>query len=93
MRLLIDDVFTRASQPFWKAGLSAFVGAALLYLVLPLPEAMSVREQVLILGSLQAAAIILALLIVRIRRLRRGLEFDLGARRPRRRLTPEQFLD
>ena len=42
---------------YWQAGLLAFVVSAVLFLALPLPEALSVQQQVLALKALQLAAV------------------------------------
>ena len=62
---------------YWQAGLLAFVVSAVLFLALPLPEALSVQQQVLALKALQLAAVSTACIVVLLRTRRRGLQFDL----------------
>lgn len=81
----------------WKSGLAGFVGSTILFMALPLPEALPIREQVAILLVVQVAGVLGAVLWVRIRDRKSAFPFDLrpGSPRPgspqRRRI--DQFLD
>lgn len=51
----------------WQAGLLTFIGSAILFVGLPLPAALTIREQVGVLLVFQAFATALAMLIAWIR--------------------------
>ena len=70
----------------WQAGLLAFIGSAILFLGLPLPPTITIREQVLVLVVFQGIATGLAMLIawLRMRRNNTPRHLDIVSRRKKR---------
>ena len=62
---------------YWQAGLLAFVVSAILFPALPVPEGLSIPQQVLALLALQLAAVSTACIVVLLRTRSGSLQFDL----------------
>lgn len=69
----------------WQAGLLAFIGSAILFLGMPLPATLTIREQVLALLAFQAVATALAMVVAWLRTRRRiSPTVDIVSRRKKR---------
>ena len=69
----------------WQAGLLAFIGSAILFLGIPLPATLTIREQVLALLAFQAVATALAMVVAWLRTRRRiSPTVDIVSRRKKR---------
>jgi hypothetical protein len=69
----------------WQAGLLAFIGSTVLFLGVPLPAALTLREQVSALVAFQAIATVIAMLIAWLRTYpQRSQTFDIVSRRKKR---------
>ncbi len=62
---------------YWRAALLGFLGAAVVFMLLPVPATLAIPSQILILLALQLAGIGVGLAAVRLRRRRTCEHFDL----------------
>lgn len=62
---------------YWRAALLCFLGAAIVFMLLPLPGELPIRAQILVLLGLQFLGIGIGLVTVWLRRRRAHEQFDL----------------